>query len=210
MLFVPFVCGILSCSQKEVTLGSLDVIPIPSEVVKLDDGSSFVIDGATKICYPEGNEKMKRNAEFLASYIKKIAATEVKLSTKEGDNAIVLSLDNTLTEEEGYELNVSEERISLKGKTEAGVFYGIQTLHKALPITDGTTLAFSAVWLQRIHGRRGPAFLWRGLFEGNNRHAGIAQYQLLSLASHGRPGLAHRNQEIPETDGNRFEEKGYD
>ena len=219
MLLSFMVSGLMSCTQKEVTLGSLDVIPIPSEVVKLDDGSSFVIDGATKICYPEGNEKMKRNAEFLASYIKKIAATEVKLSTKEGDNAIVLSLDNTLTEEEGYELNVSEERISLKGKTKAGVFYGIQTLHKALSITDWNHTCshslrqrkrFSAVWLQRIHGRRGPAFLWRGLFEGNNRHAGIAQYQLLSLASHGRPGLAHRNQEIPETDGNRFEEKGYD
>ena len=134
MLLSFMVSGLMSCTQKEVTLGSLDVIPIPSEVVKLDDGSSFVIDGATKICYPEGNEKMKRNAEFLASYIKKIAATEVKLSTKEGDNAIVLSLDNTLTEEEGYELNVSEERISLKGKTEAGVFYGhLQRINRLHP-----------------------------------------------------------------------------
>lgn len=166
MLLSFMVSGLMSCTQKEVTLGSLDVIPIPSEVVKLDDGSSFVIDGATKICYPEGNEKMKRNAEFLASYIKKIAATEVKLSTKEGDNAIVLSLDNTLTEEEGYELNVSEERISLKGKTEAGVFYGIQTLHKALPITDGTTLA--AIPCGSV--KDSPRFGYRGFMVDVGRH----------------------------------------
>ena len=109
---------------------------------------------------------MKRNAEFLASYIKKIAATEVKLSTKEGDNAIVLSLDNTLTEEEGYELNVSEERISLKGKTEAGVFYGIQTLHKALPITDGTTLA--AIPCGSV--KDSPRFGYRGFMVDVGRH----------------------------------------
>ena len=172
MLLSFMVSGLMSCTQKEVTLGSLDVIPIPSEVVKLDDGSSFVIDGATKICYPEGNEKMKRNAEFLASYIKKIAATEVKLSTKEGDNAIVLSLDNTLTEEEGYELNVSEERISLKGKTEAGVFYGIQTLHKALPITDGTTLA--AIPCGSV--KDSPRFGYRGFMVDVGRHFFYADF----------------------------------
>lgn len=104
MLFVPFVCGILSCSQKEVTLGDLEVIPLPNEVSLLNDGSSFVIDESTAICYPEGNEKMKRNAEFLASYIRQIATTEVRLSadTEGGDNVIVLSLDNTLSNNEGY------------------------------------------------------------------------------------------------------------
>ena len=113
VLFVPFVCGILSCSQKEVTLGDLEVIPLPNKVSLLNDGSSFVIDESTTICYPEGNEKMKRNAEFLASYIKQIAATEVRLSadTEGGDNVIVLSLDNTFSNDEGYELSVSQKQI---------------------------------------------------------------------------------------------------
>ena len=62
-VIVPFVCGILSCSQKEVTLGDLEVIPLPNEVSLLNDGTSFVIDESTTICYPEGNEKMKRNAD---------------------------------------------------------------------------------------------------------------------------------------------------
>jgi hexosaminidase len=99
VLFIPLICGILSCSQKEVTLGDLEVIPLPNEVSLLNDGTSFVIDESTTICYPEGNEKMKRNAEFLAAYIKQVAATEVRLSTdaKGEDNAIVLSLDNTLS-----------------------------------------------------------------------------------------------------------------
>lgn len=168
MLFVSFVCGILSCSQKEVTLGDLEVIPLPNEVSLLNDGSSFVIDESTAICYPEGNEKMKRNAEFLASYIKQITATEVRLSadTERGDNVIVLSLDNTLSNDEGYELSVSPKQISLKGKTEAGVFYGIQTLHKALPVTGGNTLA--AIPCGSIKDY--PRFGYRGFMVDVGRH----------------------------------------
>lgn len=168
VLFVPFVCGILSCSQKEVTLGDLEVIPLPNEVSQLNDGTSFVIDESTTICYPEGNEKMKRNAEFLAAYIKQVAATEVRLSTDtEGeDNTIVLSLDNTLSNDEGYELSVSKEQISLKGKTEAGVFYGIQTLHKALPVTDGTTLAAIPCGSVKDY----PRFGYRGFMVDVGRH----------------------------------------
>ena len=62
VLFIPLICGILSCSQKEVTLGDLEVIPLPNEVSQVNDGTSFVIDESTTICYPEGNEKMKEIA----------------------------------------------------------------------------------------------------------------------------------------------------
>lgn len=168
VLFIPLICGILSCSQKEVTLGDLEVIPLPNEVSQLNDGTSFVIDESTTICYPEGNEKMKRNAEFLAAYIKQVAATEVRLSAdaKGGDNSIVLSLDNTLSNDEGYELSVSKEQISVKGKTEAGVFYGIQTLHKALPVTDGTTLAAIPCGSVKDY----PRFDYRGFMVDVGRH----------------------------------------
>lgn len=168
VLFIPLICGILSCSQKEVTLGDLEVIPLPNEVSQVNDGTSFVIDESTTICYPEGNEKMKRNAEFLAAYIKQVAATEVRLSAdaKGGDNTIVLSLDNTLSNDEGYELSVSKEQISLKGKTEAGVFYGIQTLHKALPVTDGTTLAAIPCGSVKDY----PRFGYRGFMVDVGRH----------------------------------------
>ena len=168
VLFIPLICGILSCSQKEVTLGDLEVIPLPNEVSQVNDGTSFVIDESTTICYPEGNEKMKRNAEFLAAYIKQVAATEVRLSAdaKGGDNSIVLSLDNTLSNDEGYELSVSKEQISVKGKTEAGVFYGIQTLHKALPVTDGTTLAAIPCGSVKDY----PRFGYRGFMVDVGRH----------------------------------------
>lgn len=136
------VWGVASCSQKEVVQGNLRVIPLPQEVVESVSDSSFVINSSTQICYPEGNEKMKRNAEFLASYIRKMTGVELALSTTmKSHNAILLQLDDAVQHQEGYDLKIGTEQIVLKGSTESGVFYGIQTLHKALPITEGKALA---------------------------------------------------------------------
>lgn len=134
--------GIVSCSQKEVVQGNLRVIPLPQEVMESENDSSFEINSSTQICYPEGNEKMKRNAEFLASYIRKMTGIEVALSTTlESRNAILLLLDDAVQHQEGYELKINTKQIVLRGSTEAGVFYGIQTLHKTLPIIEGKALA---------------------------------------------------------------------
>lgn len=167
MLFTLLMPSFLMvCAQNKVTLGSLDIIPVPNEVVKSEDGSSFVIDGSTNICYPENNEKMKRNAEFLSAYIKKFTGIDVELSVEPKEHAIVLSLDNTLFHDEGYELNVSKEQITLKGKTEAGVFYGIQTLHKALPVTEGKALAAIPCGVVKDY----PRFGYRGFMVDVGRH----------------------------------------
>ena len=136
------VCCLTACSQKEVSLGDLNVIPLPQEITEAANAAPFVINSSTVICYPEGNEKLERTAHFLASYIKEVTGTEVQVSTKAGKNGITLSVDPSVaTAKDGYELNISSEGITVKGNTEAGVFYGIQTIYKALPITEGKTLA---------------------------------------------------------------------
>ena len=58
-------CMLFSCSA-DVKQADYNVIPVPAEVVMGDDGA-FVLTDGTKVFYPEGNAKMQRNAEFLAS-----------------------------------------------------------------------------------------------------------------------------------------------
>ena len=167
MMCVPLAAfGLVSCSQKDITVGDLNVIPAPYEVVEVEDGSSFVIGSSTRICYPEGNEKMKRNAEFLASYIRNISNIEVELTNKADKNTIVLGLDENISDNEGYELNVTPDQITLNGKTEAGVFYGIQTLHKAMPVIDGKSLAAIPCGTVKDH----PRFEYRGFMVDVGRH----------------------------------------
>lgn len=167
MLGISLMLGIASCAQKEVVLGDLNVIPMPIEVTEAQDNTSFVLRSSTTICYPEGNEKMKRNAEFLASYIKQTTGVEVKTTTVGGQNAIILILDDAIAEKEGYELTIAPKQITLKGQTEAGIFYGIQTLHKAMPITvGGEALAAIPCGTVKDH----PHFDYRGFMVDVGRH----------------------------------------
>ena len=133
--------ALVACGPSDIQSGDLNVIPLPQEVTETASAEPFVVRSSTTICYPAGNEKLERTAHFLASYIKEVTGTEVKLDTKAGgSNCIVLGLDPSIPQKEGYVLNITADQVTLNGQTEAGVFYGVQTIHKALPITKGKAL----------------------------------------------------------------------
>lgn len=132
--------GLAACAPSEVQTGDLNVIPQPQEVITTAEATPFVIRSSTSICYPEGNAKLERTAHLLASYIKEVTGTEVKIGTKAGNNCIVLGLNPAIAQKDGYELNITADQVTINGSTEAGVFYGTQTIHKALPITGGKAL----------------------------------------------------------------------
>ena len=56
---------LLSCNT-EVKEANYQIIPLPQEISVMDQAAPFILSNGTKIMYPEGNEKMQRNAEFLA------------------------------------------------------------------------------------------------------------------------------------------------
>lgn len=132
-----------ACRPAATVKGNLDVIPQPQEIVLARDTTPFIIDRSTTIVYPATNEKMHRTADFLATFIKEMTGTEVRVSDKEkSSNAIILAVDSTMGHPEGYKLQITPEKVLLTGGSEAGVFYGIQTIHKALPILkDGKVAA---------------------------------------------------------------------
>ena len=78
---------------------------------------------------------MKKNAEFLASYIKEITGYELATATGQPGKGISLVIDQSIQNPEGYQLTVSDNGIRIAGSTDAGVFYGIQTLRKSIPAT---------------------------------------------------------------------------
>ena len=160
-------CCLTACSQKEVSIGNLNVIPLPQEITEAANAAPFVISPSTVICYPEGNEKLERTARFLASYIQKVTGTEVQTSTRESKNSIILSVDPAVSsQKDGYELHISADGVTVKGATEAGVFYGIQTIYKALPVTEGNTLASLPAGTVKDF----PTYDYRGFMVDVGRH----------------------------------------
>nr|AIA89517.1 CAZy families CBM32/GH20 protein [uncultured Capnocytophaga sp.] len=103
-------CMVCNATEK----ADYRVIPLPQEI-NFTQSEPFTLSKKTIIVYPKQNALLKRNAEFLAEYIQK--STSYKLATepagkKAYTKAIVLSLDKTITSQEGYTLNVTSENIT--------------------------------------------------------------------------------------------------
>lgn len=131
--------AVLSCSGGPVKTGDLNVIPKPQVLLDKEGEAPFIVTRSTVILYPEDNARLASTAGFLSTYIGEVTGVKVKTAAgTEGPHVIVLSLDSTIPEKDGYRLDVAEDRITVCGQTEAAVFYGVQTLRKSLPVTAGT------------------------------------------------------------------------
>lgn len=162
-----FCMAMISCSQdRAVVACRYDVVPLPKSVHLVDD-KPFLLNESTRISYPTGNEQLRQTASFLSDYIEDL--TGLKLETVEGEassNSICLVLDDTsCASPEGYLLDVQQKRITLSARSETGIFYGIQTLRKSLPITDSKEICFPAVRIQDE-----PRFSYRGMHLDVGRH----------------------------------------
>ena len=163
---VVLCCGLFSCSPKEVKNADFAVVPLPQEIKAVQE-KGFTLNGSTKIIYPAGNEEMKQNALFLAEYIKQMTGLQVKTEAgEEGKNAIILSTGLDSENQEAYRLTVNEKSININGASAAGVFYGIQTLRKAMPVIEGKgKVLFPAVEINDY-----PRFSYRGAHFDVSRH----------------------------------------
>ena len=151
---------ISSCNDKETT-ANYQVIPLPQEITTAQS-QPFTLNGSVKIIYPEGNEKMQRNAQFLADYLKKATGKDYAVEAgTEGKGAILLKLGMESENPEAYQLSVNADGVTI----EAGVFYGIQTLRKSIPVAIGTTPSLPAVEISDY-----PRFSYRGAHFDVGRH----------------------------------------
>ena len=147
------------CSfTKKDNKANYQTIPLPQEVNLISGEKSFQLDASTLIVIPTGNEKMEQNAQFLVDYLKLSTGLKLSISTNSlTKNAIVLELGLIDDNKEAYEINISNNIIKISGASDAGVFYGIQTLRKATPITNKKKITYPAVHIYDY-----PRFQYRG------------------------------------------------
>lgn len=143
-----------------------NIIPRPQQV-KVSNDAPFTLSTKTVISLGTNSQNMKRNANMLASYIEQ--ATGIRPAIGKGKNgaAIVLTIDKTIANAEGYKLDADAKHIRIAGASAAGVFYGIQTLRKSLPIVNGKA---SKVSIPAVHIADAPRFAYRGTHLDVSRH----------------------------------------
>ena len=156
---------LLASANPVTQKASYQVIPLPQAITE-QQGTPFVLSAYTVIAYPEGNNKLKRNAELLAGYIFNLTGTQLPVvSNAPKTNAIVLKDDLKSDNSEAYNLTITPELITINGASPAGNFYGCQTLRKSIPEQKVGLVEFPCVSISDQ-----PRFAYRGAHFDVSRH----------------------------------------
>lgn len=157
---------IFTSCQKETITADYNVIPLPQRI-EMKDGSPFMIKKSTVIVFQQGNEKLKKTAGFLAEYI--LYSTGLSLSVTDEErqeDAIVLKTNFANANSEAYKISVDHSHVIINGSSEAGTFYGVQTLRKSMTAeTKDRNVLLPAVEITDY-----PRFAYRGMMLDVARH----------------------------------------
>jgi hexosaminidase len=148
----------------------LSIVPQPVSVTRHD--GAFALSPRTPVIVADSTRDLgNRLADMLAP------ATGWRLAVRTGPptaGAIVLRVDPSLTDlgTEGYRLDATRDRVTIRAAAAAGVFYGIQTLRQLLPpdILRQARVANVAWTVPAVSIVDVPRFAWRGAMLDVSRH----------------------------------------
>jgi len=148
---------------------TLAIIPRPVSLVRR--AGVFRLTAATTIA---ASPALRGIAWQLADDLAPATGWHLAVRGTPGPHAIVLRIDRSLRTlgAEGYRLDVTPRRVTIRAAGPAGVFYGVQTLRLLLPpdILRGAPVA-GAVWtVPAVAVEDYPRFSWRGAHLDAGRH----------------------------------------
>jgi len=149
----------------------VNVIPQPVSI-EYDDGYFQIGPKTLVIKEYQAAINVERFIDIMAPAMGYKLSKFVGLQRRRG--CIILKLEKDLSElgDEGYMLRVTPERILIRAKQPAGLFYGIQTLRQLLPAQIfSKTKAEGVEWkVPCVRITDYPRFGWRGLLVDPARH----------------------------------------
>ncbi len=178
-------------------------VPLPA---KIQEGSGrFKLNAATTVVAPAA---LTNEATLLAGRLRTVA--EIPAAISASGTGIVLALDSKLPPE-GYELEISEKGVSIRGGTNAGVFYGIQTFLQALPPQVYSMLpAPDADWSSAsLKIKDAPATAWRGLHLDSARHFQPKEFVMKYIDAMAAQKMNRLHWHLVDSEGWRMESKKY-
>lgn len=163
---------LLWCLPLLVTGQEISVIPVPVQV-QYETGT-FTLSANTPVVVEKGQPEIRKAADYLVNRIR--AATGYALDVvPSGERGILLSLDpkaDSILDDEGYTLTSTGEKVVIRARTPAGIFYGIQTLLQLFPeAIESNTPVPDIRWdIPALHITDYPRFRWRGIMLDVSRH----------------------------------------
>lgn len=166
-IFLFFVAIFLvSCSNPTFKDSDISLVPQPQQLT-LNDGS-FKVNAKTRLVLE--TDAAAKAARYLSGLFAKAAGFELLEADADAENTIVFQ-ENTSIKNEGYSLVVRPEKIVIEASSEAGFFYGVQTIRQLLPPEIESKTTVEARWLVPcVEVEDEPRFAWRGMHMDFSRH----------------------------------------
>lgn len=155
-LFLSF----LLCAFSIANAQQVHIIPQPQSISISSE--HFNIGSNTTLIAK--TDKEKAVAALFNEYLN--AYYNIKLSVKSsGSDGIIFKSGNVNDEKEGYHITATPKTVTITGNTDAGTFYGMQTLIQLLPVQPSATLQIPCVTVADA-----PRFSYRGVHLDVGRH----------------------------------------
>lgn len=139
---------------------------IPQPVSLQIDKGNFTIDANTGLIYKSSDKDIKAAAHFFVAGINKLSGFTLSQNKKKAHNIELNIAPTTEIGDEGYLLNVSQDKISIRANTRVGLVYAMQSLFQVLPqIRTNMVLTVPCMQVKDY-----PRFKWRGMHLDVSRH----------------------------------------
>jgi hexosaminidase len=178
---LTLLCGFVLLLVTTITHAQHPVHPvslIPEPVTLQRMQGAFEITAGTTIGATANNAEAAKVATYLASAVKPATGFALKTGATGTIQLDLLPKPNTRLGKEGYTLDVTDKKVSIRANTAAGLFYGVQTLLQLLPgDIESRSLVNGVAW--KIPGVAivdYPRFAWRGMMLDVSRHFFTKEY----------------------------------
>lgn len=139
---------------------------VPKPVSLQVKSGSFTIDSRTSVQFDEKQKELKDAADFFVKAVARISAVELSANQTTGKTINLTLEDLPAIGQEGYLLDVTPEKISLRANTKTGIVYGMQSLLQLLPaVRTNAPLEIPSLSITDY-----PRFKWRGMHLDVSRH----------------------------------------
>ena len=143
------------------------IIPVPDKQIFLD--GFFIIDSSTSINYPD---QFKNSINFFRTFLNQGKNKFLFLKdSNTTSNFMQFLLDENLSNDEGYKIEIRQNGITITSKDNKGAFYAIQTLRQLIPASfEDKTYPNKEIRIKCQIIEDSPRFKYRGMHLDVGRH----------------------------------------
>jgi hexosaminidase len=181
LVFVLIILALTNYTESDPShLDTPAIIPEPAHIQVHDE--TFTVNRETVILTDDNQQDVTNIARQLKQVLDSGIGSNIEIATKTGNqpakNVISFSIDkdtSAFDSAEGYELKVTEEKVSIRAETPSGLFYGMQSLLQLFPPqiyqSDYTLVPQNVEWtIPTVDIRDYPRFEYRGMHLDVARH----------------------------------------